>query len=145
MGVNPGTRFRLSEGLVIERLPNWTDWHEEILTPGWDWVVPPVGKTEFINQSAGGVDLAAPPNNPIHTAPTLTQGGQLDFSFAPLPPGTRIDIDKQLVFQGSSPFTGTITVREFPTIPVPEPSGLIFLASGLAGLGAVACKWHRRR
>ena len=149
MGVNPGTRIRLFEGLVIERLPNWTDWHEQILTPGWDWVVPPVGAPKFTNESAGGVDLAAPPNNPpTHTAPTATQGGQLDFSFAPLTPGTRIDIDKQLVFQGSTPFTGTITVREFPTIPsqvVSEPASLILLVSGLASLGAVARQRHRQR
>jgi hypothetical protein len=122
---NPGTTFNLHETLVIAPNLPWSDWHENILTPGWAWspnisfliwpnMVPPAGLTV------------------TNTPGNFTQGDSLEFLFNSLPPGTIIDIRKELVWQGIpgiTQFVGHIDVAQFPT---PEPASMLLVVAGSA-------------
>jgi hypothetical protein len=125
----PGQTFTLQELLVIAPPQSWTDWHEHILTPGWDWVQP----TLFL------ANFAAPPGlSTVHTPGNASVGGALDFYFNPLAPGTLLDIRKTLQYVGQpgATFTGTIQIAEYPT---PEPASL-----GLMTLGGLLIARRRR-
>jgi len=120
--------FNLQEFLVVGPGPAWTDWHEEILTPDWEW-----GNVQ--------INSFGPPPGPtnllIQQTPTT-----VDFYFDPLPPGTQVDIRKQLVFAGNiadqafqTDFLQNnlmVKISEHPTVP--EPSGLVLAACGVLGL-----------
>ncbi|MDM8009129.1 MAG: PEP-CTERM sorting domain-containing protein [Phycisphaerae bacterium] len=126
----PGQTFTLQELLVVAPTQSWEDWHEHILTPGWEWVQPTVFFANF----------APPPGlNTVVTPGTLTSGGKIDFTFNPLVPGTLIDIRKTLQYVGpaGTVFTGKIEIAEFPT---PEPASL-----GLLMLGGLFVLGRRRR
>lgn len=126
----PGQTFSLTESLFIEGNLSWEDWHEEILTPGWEWV-DPIGF--YANGApAPGLQVANMPGDP-------TRGGSLWFDFDPLVPGTKIDIRKQLQYVGGADgtaFDGIVRVAEYPT---PEPASMVFL-----GLGSLLALRRRR-
>jgi hypothetical protein len=116
----PGQTFTLQELLVIAPTQSWTDWHEHILTPGWDWVQPTLFMANF----------APPPGlSTVFTPGTPSVGGAVDFYFNPLAPGTLLDIRKTLQYTGTPgvAFNGTIQIAEYPT---PEPATLSLLALG---------------
>jgi hypothetical protein len=126
----PGQTFTLQELLVVAPTQSWTDWHEHILTPGWDWVSPTLFLANF-----------APPGglNTVVTPGTISAGGAIDFTFNPLAPGTLIDLRKTLQYTGTPGvvFTGKIQIAEYPT---PEPASL-----GLLTLGGLVALRRRRR
>ena len=134
------TGFALDEFLRVGPGPAWTDWHERIVTPGWQW---------------GGEDTLTAGTSPfvlgIRTD-TDSDGlfETLSFFFDPLAPGTDVTIEKDIVCGLPNGCTGEpvpghgfgILVREFPTVAVvPVPGTLLLLAGGLAGLAAL----RRRR
>lgn len=115
--------------------PAWTDWHEEILTPDWQWGV--------VSISTPGA--VGPANLTINQS-----GPKVDFYFDPLVPGTDVDIRKELFFNGTftpqmaSDFLSghfAIRVAEYPT-SVPEPVALPLV--GLALCGAAMVRLRRR-
>lgn len=141
--------FPMNEFLVIGGSAAWTDWHEEILEPGWTWQTatatatrPDASMESVVATISGGFGPDAP-------------GTVADFVFdAPLPPGTTLDIVKEFAYTGpdgvfspgagpgtgSEIFEGTIRLAEHPTIdgiPVPEPLTLGLL---LLGLGQLATR-----
>lgn len=126
----PGQTFTLLESLIIAPNLPWSDWHEQILTPGWDWTGPAV---LFANGSpAPGLTVVNTPGGP-------TSGGTIDFYFNSLPVGTKVDIRKQLTYVGGPtgvPFDGVVRIAEYPT---PEPATL-----GLMALGGTALLRRRR-
>jgi hypothetical protein len=69
------------------------------------------------------------------TPPSSTSGGQLDFKFAPLPPGTHLKIAKRIVFDGLDPllpgelFLGKLNLFQYPTVPEPTAAVLASLAA----------------
>jgi hypothetical protein len=121
----PGQIFTFHESLVIAGALSWSDWHEDILTPGWEWTT---------NVSFQANSLPAPGLTVTHAPGTLTQGGSISFDFNALPPGTAIDISKELVYLGTPGvvFTGRIDIEQYPT---PEPASL-----GLFALGALSLR-----
>jgi MYXO-CTERM domain-containing protein len=111
----PGDLFSVSEFLVIDGPLDWADWHEEILSPDWEWVVNAANPADFLANGA--------------PAPGLTVsalGSTIDFDFDPLPPGTLIEIQKTLQYVGDPGAT-------------PEPATL-----GMAAMGGVALLRRRR-
>jgi hypothetical protein len=124
------TTHTLSEFLQVGPGPSWTDWHENILTPGWDW-----GNVSIVTPGVVG-----PTNLVINQA-----GPSVDFFFDPLPPGTNVLIRKQLHFSGQPNTTMQadflagnyeIRVAEYPT-SVPEPTALPLVGLALAGFAMV--------
>ncbi len=115
---------------VAGNLP-WSDWHEDVIgidvtgqpDPGWVWTNPFI----LVN--------GLPPSNLSITGAGTSS---LSFFFDPVPPGSIVQIRKQLVYNGipGTAFVGTLAVHEYPT---PEPATM-----GLMGLGSVVL-WRRRR
>jgi hypothetical protein len=108
----PGQLYHLQEFLQVAGNLSWTDWHEDILTPGWTWQNPSI----LVNGAApGGLSIQ---NN----------GTNLSFFFNAANPGAQVGIDKDLLYTGPVP-------AQFPDIriseyPAPEPASLALLASG---------------
>jgi MYXO-CTERM domain-containing protein len=126
---NPGDTFSVQELLMVAPTQSWTDWHEDLLSPEWDWL----GPTTLL---ANG--LPAPGLSFSTTPATLVSGGTIDFTFNPLPPGTQVTIQKTLHYAGLSGqmYASKVIVSENPT---PEPATAALLALG--GLAVV----RRRR
>lgn len=125
-----------------------TDWHEEILTPGWEWVIPEVTIPEVSVITRNGAPW---PWSPIPMDPP--DPSKFWAAFPPIPPHDVLDVHKALLWVGTpgnriwgdnALDDGTdfdesfIAVREYPTIPEPTSLALVCLAV----LGAVL--WRRR-
>lgn len=147
--------FLLHDGMATNpsSLPV-SDWHEEILEPGWEWVLP--GDSAFPDLFPPGESLIT--NNgepwPWEPIPMPSDPSKLWVEFPPILPGEVLDIHKALLWVGTSGnrFWGDgvddmgivfnesfISVVEYPT---PEPSTMVLAAiGGFALLGLV----QRRR
>lgn len=131
--------FGVSEYILIGGTTPWTDWHERIAQPGWRWLDDRAGSGEPNVHFASGVPV--PGHTVTFTDPTPTEGGKLDFTFPPLPPGTLIRINKRLIYEGLDPllpgdtFFGTLDLYQFPTVP--EPASAMLMVAGM--LTIVAC------
>ena len=105
--VPPGFTDDLHEFIVIGGNVDWTDWHEQIQTPGW------VFQDVFITINPNS-------QNPIVLGPF--SGTSIDVLFPePLPPGTEINIDKIVLcdpnLAPSGCFGAFIEIWEWPTVP----------------------------
>jgi len=121
----PGALYSVTERLLIAPQLDWTDWHEEILTPGWEWTSK-VLMLVNVSQPPSGLTVINLPGTPI-------QGGTLEFYFDPLSPGTVIDIRKELKYVGPQGMSfDAIQIAQYPT---PEPATMGLLALGGLVLG----------
>jgi hypothetical protein len=136
--------------LIIPEFPfPVEDWHEEILTPGWEWVTP--GDSRFPS--------LFPPNSSLITRNGLPHSwspipmdppmpNKLWVQFPPIFPGEVLDVHKALLWVGTdgnriwgdqtlnngSPFPEQfIRVIEYPT-PEPGTAGALGLAGAIAML-----------
>ena len=122
----------LFEAVTIGEGPAWRDWHESILTDGWEWVTGAIqGMGVVLSLPLITTDFAAA----IPGLDSSINGRDIAFTFDPLEPGTTIGIlkllectDAQICFED-----GAIRIAEYPSIP--EPTTLALLGLGLAGLG----------
>ena len=97
--------------------PNWTDWEEQILTPGWVW--------------AGGASLTILGDGTANV--TLPNQQTVKFDFPSQGVGTTLIINKVLQWNGGGNPTMPVTINEWPTVP--EPGTIVLLISGLLALG----------
>ncbi len=135
-----------------------TDWHEEILTPGWEWVRPDdprvtAGLPGFQGLFPPGQTLITRDGGPWPSEPIPHPGGpdptKIWEKFEPILPGETLDIHKALLWVGTpgNRIWGDgvddagnmisedgIVVLEYPT---PEPGTFSLLALGLL---AGACR-----
>ena len=122
------------EHLKVDGDTPWTDWHEEILTPGWRWSSTAIEVTVT-------TDLSTRP--PVPGLSFDLQPTALDFYFDPILPGTEIYIVKSIQFMGVDPNDPEETTGDPVFIsqhPTPEPATL-----GLLAVGAPALLRRRRR
>ena len=109
--------------------PAWTDWHEEIVDPGWVWELEPIPPGMYAWNPGG--DLVIDDMNGIVSA----DGTQVDFLFpdTPLSEGSEVSILKVLLWTGQLPNPGFVTIQQWPTVP--EPSTVVMLlCTGVVGL-----------
>jgi MYXO-CTERM domain-containing protein len=127
-----------------------TDWHERILTPGWQWITP--GDPNFPGLFPPGTSLITRdgqpwPSNPL---PPLNDPTTVSVLFPPIDPGHVLDIHKALLWVGTDtqriwgddPSETFIRVIEYPT---PEPSSFVLGAVGLAALAALRLRRRNRK
>ncbi len=125
-GFTASSSYQLNEHFVIGGPLSWTDFHEVVLTPGWD-----IGALI----SANGAPVPG-----LQVDITYTNGstrlGSMSMTFDPLAPGTQIDLTKQLIWVGDpnvqgNLFSGVVQVAEYPT---PEPASAALFGMGVIGL-----------
>ena len=122
------------ESLKVDGNTPWTDWHEEILTPGCEWDSSDLGVTVT-------TDLSTFP--PVPGLSFNLQPTTLDFSFDPILPGTEIFIIKDIRFMGvdaNNPEETTGDPVFISEYPIPEPATLSLLV-----IGMVLLRHERRR
>jgi hypothetical protein len=135
--------FSISEYLTIGGTTPWTDWHESIMQSGWRWLDDRASSgeptfTKTTGEAVPGLSIA-------FTDPTTTEGGKIDFSFDPLPPGTNLKIVKRIIFDGLDPllpgetFLGKLDVFQYPTVPEP-PVCLLAVEFLFAACGFLRCR-----
>lgn len=129
----PGGVIPLSEFYSVAGSVEWTDWHEEIVTPGWEWASP---AGIFPIDPSTGSRIGTNPISGLVVNPSPPSGTTLAFDFDPLLLGTAIEIEKYLLWTGTGPTTIEPTVLEFPTVPI--PAAVWLFGSGLLGLIGIA-------
>jgi len=122
-----------------------TDWHEEIRTPGWEWVVP--GDARFPDLFPANSTLITRDGQPWPSTPAPMDPSQVWVKFPPIDPDHVLDVHKALLWVGTSGNRiwgdmiddagntmdeSFIAVREYPTVP--EPSTIAILCIGLLGI-----------
>lgn len=139
-----------ADGRVVDGRPV-SDWHEEILTPGWEWVIP--GQLVNNEPFMPGESLITLNGNPWpwDFIPMFDEQGQpvqdptkLWVEFPPIFPGEILDVHKGLLWVGTEEnrVWGDDTDETFIRVieyPTPEPTSL-----ALMGLGGLALLKRRR-
>lgn len=122
--------IQVTEILIVAPNLPWSDWHEQILTPGWGWSNNAVLLAN--NVPAAGLTINNTPGSTMN-------GGILDFYFNSLAPGTLVEIRKELVWlaQPGQMFQGTVQIAQYPT---PEPASI-----GLLAVGGILAMRRRNR
>jgi hypothetical protein len=131
-GIGPGKGIALGQFLAVSGERSWSGWREDIVTPGFTW-----WQSSTLTRFDVYLGGPAPGLTVDYAPPGSTPGTGLEFSFADLAPGTHVVVGAILVYNGTAPFTGTVTTRSYPT---PDPG-----SSSLLALGGVVLLGRQRR
>jgi hypothetical protein len=122
-----------------------SDWHEIILTPGWEWVLPGsrLYPTDISLITRDGVNWPWQHVDPNNLTPQ-----EISVVFEAIEGGHVLDIHKGLLWVGTpddliwgdEPDETVILVREYPT---PEPASWMLAVVGLTTLAG--WRWRRGR
>src|SRR5262249_5848691 len=114
---------------------------------GWRWLDDRLGSGDPTFKFASGAPV--PGLMITFTPPTSSRGGQIDFTFDPLPPGTHLLSTQRLIFEGLEPlipgetFLGKLDTHQSPIIAVPETTA-VALAVAAALVAAMARRSFQR-
>ena len=143
--------FLLEEKIAIESgsVP-WTDWHEEIRTPGWFFEpVPPIVE---VTPPGGGLSKPITATVEMMPDPDMMPPTMMWLFFdTPILPGSTLKITKRIEFLGvdgipdngdtyDGAASGPVVIHQHPSVP--EPSAFALLAIVMAGCGTVRL-WRR--
>jgi hypothetical protein len=145
--LNWGRSYQLVEILKVGDGPAWTGWHEEILSPGWEWrqgtlltYSPLPGQPDPATAMSGWSLGSALPGyfQPLARGDITEGGDRLDFIFDTLNPNSWVLMLNTLHWVGglgSDPYD-PIRLAGAPSA-VPLPAAAWLLGSGIVGLVAV--------
>jgi hypothetical protein len=137
---SPEMEYLLVEVVRVGERLAWTDWHEEILTPGWEWnwgTLLPIPTHDW--DELDDYDLRDHPRLRDLLVWGDISGNGIDFSFDPLEPYSWLLVVKGLSLSDADSLPGIdcasqwISVAEHPSA-VPVPAAVWLLGSGLIGL-----------
>ena len=136
-----GTIYTLTEKLHVGGGPNgtapaWTDYHEEIQTPGWTWS--PNGPQD---EYPWGFTASNWFGSAVYVIPAGNT--KVDWTFTPpLDVCNDITITKYLIFNGgdNADPTAPVVIAQYPTVP--EPGAIVLLFT--AGISLLGLAWRRR-
>ncbi len=118
--------FFLHETIIIGGDIWWTDWHEEILTPDWEW-----GDIQISVFDAAGTEI-------LDGITWEKSTDMVWFFFDPLAPGGSLNLWKEIIYTGSilpQPCVMTvIDIIEYPTVSEPSIMPLLGLSLLIIGL-----------
>ncbi len=144
--IQPGTSFPVWEDFHLDpdSVPI-SDWHEEIHTAGWEWLIPSVGTPGLITKNGE----PWPWNEIPHPGGADPSRLWVEFepiaAFDPDNPTAEpnvLDIHKRLVWRGPGPWAGNvIEVWENPT---PEPGTMVLALMSLAVLATLSRRQNTR-
>ena len=124
--VPESTVFVVHENVLVGPGHPWIDWHEELLTPGWEWQFGDITGDQT-GGSISGLEISFDP---------AVNPNVIWFDFDPILPGTQIEIWKEIHCISPNGCEGPITIAEFPTVPI--PAAVWLFGSGLLGMVGVA-------
>jgi len=148
------------EALIVDGSAPWTGWHEEILTPGWEWATVDIEVYGISDGVLFGYESDENPGTltPVPGFSFNLQPTTLDFFFDPILPGSDVSdiyIAKGLVFVGVDPgnpnetTSSPVFISEYPTGAaggvIPEPATITLVCLSIAAVGSALRRRLRDR
>jgi hypothetical protein len=125
---NAENQLSFIKNMLIAKNPAWTNWNEQIMTPGWRWKGNPIVTSSDNGPIAGTISAK------------FNTNAFVEFDFIPLVnSGVTLSIAKPLLLTLGGQSPGTVVIDQSPTGP--EPGTLAPSHSGEATL--VAISWIR--
>ncbi len=100
-----GQVIEIKEYLMVQGDLAWTGWSTEIDVADFGWWSPSWG---FVQTDSGAL---------VPGLQRSIDGPRMSFTFDPLPPGTRVELNLRLTYTGTVPFDGTLHLSQLDFCP----------------------------